>query len=601
MQQRYRAGSLQPTDLVADLLQRCEDADPAIWISRVPDDDLLAAARALEDRDPSGLPLWGIPFAVKDNIDAAALPTTAGCPAYAYRPERDAFAVRRLLDAGALLIGKTNLDQFATGLVGTRTPYGIPANAIDRAYVPGGSSSGSAVAVAKGLVSFALGTDTAGSGRVPAAFNGLVGLKPSCGLVSTSGVVPACRSLDCVSIFASDTNDARSVLDVVAAYDPDDAYSRNMPLSPAGRASLQGRRFAVPGRSQLEFFGDVEAAELFDRLCGRLSDSGAELIVVDFAPFAEAAALLYQGPRLAERYLAVGEFIAGHDDAVHPVTREIIMAGKAQSAADAFSAFYRLAELRRKTASVWELAEALLTPTTGTMYRVDDELADPIRLNTNLGYYTNFVNLLDLAAVAVPVGSRPNGLPFGVTISAPAGSDLSLLALASAMRDGGARGAEQLDNGAQVDGAQATQPIAVCGAHMSGLPLNRELLALGATLRAPARTMPDYRLYALPNASPARPGLIRVGEGEGAAIELEVWDLPSTQIGPLLSRIASPLGLGSVRLADGSSVHGFLCEGCVAPQAEDITRYGGWRAYIAAERPGADTNANDPNNLERQQ
>ena len=584
----YRRGDLSPVALAREILDRCAAADPAIWIARVPDEELIAAAERLEQSDPTDLPLWGIPFAVKDNIDAAGLETTAGCPAYAYRPERDAFVVKQLRDAGALLIGKTNLDQFATGLVGTRTPYGIPGNAFDARYVSGGSSSGSALAVANGLASFALGTDTAGSGRVPAAFNDLIGLKPSCGLLSTTGVVPACRSLDCVSIFALDAEDARAVLAVAAGYDASDAFARALSLAPADAGNgVAGWRLGVPKPEQREFFGNEDAAGLFEAFCARMAAEGATLVPVDFAPFAEVAALLYQGPWLAERFLAVGAFIAGHPDAVHPVTRDIVLAGSQPSAADAFRAFYRLAELRRQVAPLWGDIDALLTPTAGTIYTIDELAADPVSLNTNLGYYTNFVNLLDLAAVAIPAGFQANGLPFGVTVSAPAGDDLRLLSLAAVI--GGEGKAAVPDDTTTAATAGDTQPIVVCGAHMSGLPLNPELLALGATLRGEARTAPDYRLYALPGKSPARPGLIRVGDGEGAAIEVEIWDLPSDRVGALLSAIAAPLGIGTVRLADGDSLHGFLCEGCVAPQSSDITEFGSWRAYIASQRPGADT------------
>lgn len=585
LRQRYRQGDLTPMALVEEIEKRCEAADAAIWIARVTPDDLMAAAEALLQRAPEDLPLWGIPFAVKDNIDCAGLPTTAGCPDYAYEPAADAFVVRRLREAGALLIGKTNLDQFATGLVGTRTPYGIPGNSYDPRYIPGGSSSGSALAVAQGLASFALGTDTAGSGRVPAAFNNLVGLKPSCGLVSTTGVVPACRSLDCVSIFAANAADAGTVLQVAAGYDAGDAYARELELVAPTPAGLAGRRFAVPRPEQLQFFGDQDAAALFEAFCARLRDAGASLQEIDFAPFAEVAALLYQGPWLAERYLAVGDFIARNPDAAHPVTRQIIMAGQEPSAADAFSAYYRLADLRRQIAPVWSQVDALLTPTAGTIYTIAQVAADPVQLNSNLGAYTNFVNLLDLSAIAVPAGFRPSGLPFGVTFSAPAGHDLRLLALATSLEADGADVPGVTVQGARPD----TQPIAVCGAHMTGLPLNRELLDLGGSLRMAARTSSDYRLYALPDAKPARPGLIRVGDGEGAAIEVEVWDIPSARIGTLLGRIAAPLGLGTVRLSDGQTVHGFLCEACVAPRAHDITEYGGWRAFIAKDRPGADT------------
>lgn len=431
----YRSGGLTPAALVAAVIERIEArGDDKVWIHRVPNADLVARAVALAKAGAGELPLYGIPFAIKDNMDVAGLPTTAGCPAYAYAAHETAATVARLLDAGAILVGKTNLDQFATGLVGVRSPYGVPGNSFDPSYIPGGSSAGSAVAVAAGLVSFSLGTDTAGSGRVPAAFNNIVGLKPTRGLLSCRGVVPACRSLDCISIFALTGPDAAAVLDAARAFDPGDAFSRDAPEGFTVTPSdiRMDFRFGVPRPEQLEFFGNRDAAALFETAVQRLEGLGGRKTVIDFEPFQDTAKLLYDGPWVDERRAAVGDFIAANEADIHPVTRKIILGGKDYSAADAYRAYYRLKELKRQTGPVWRDIDILVTPTAGTIYSIAEVEADPVRLNANLGYYTNFMNLLDLAAVAAPAGLLSNGLPFGVTLAAPAYSDGLLLAIGDA-------------------------------------------------------------------------------------------------------------------------------------------------------------------------
>lgn len=375
-----------------------ERGDDGVWLGLVPEEEALARAGALEQSD---LPLRGKTFAVKDNIDVAGLPTTAACPEFSYLPEKNAFVVQRLLDAGAILIGKTNLDQFATGLNGTRTPHTIPRNAFDAAYISGGSSSGSAVAVALGEVDFSLGTDTAGSGRVPAAFHNLIGFKPAKGRWSTSGLVPACRSLDCITVFAKTLAGAVEVDRVVAGYDPADPYSR---VEPAGFRA-EKKRLAVLAEPQREFFGDAEYARLYQAALDRARALGWELVDFDYKPFLEAAALLYSGPWVAERHAALRGFLADHADSVHPVVRQIVEGAGKFSATDAFEAQYRLADLIRKTEPLWTDCAAMLLPTAGTIYPVAQMQADPIRLNSNLGHYTNFVNLLDFCAVAVPAAS----------------------------------------------------------------------------------------------------------------------------------------------------------------------------------------------------
>lgn len=438
----YLAGTLKPAELVDYLDARIGSDDPHhIWIRRLSKREMLSYVSWLEDRDPASLPLYGIPFAIKDNIDLAGIPTTAACPDYAYTPNRDATVVLKLIEAGAIPVGKTNLDQFATGLVGVRSPYGAGRNAIDPDYISGGSSSGSAVSVALGMASFSLGTDTAGSGRVPAAFNNLVGLKPSCGLLSTSGVVPACRTLDCVSIFTRTPADAAAVLAVTQGYDADDAYSR--PAEPARDNFGASFRFGVPRRNQLEFFGNPDTPALFDAAVEKLRALGGVCVEIDFAPFLETARLLYEGPWVAERYAAIREFIESKPEALFPVTRQIIGGATRFSAADTFAALYKLKAMQRKIAPVWSDIDVLLTPTAGTIYTVDEVEADPVRCNSNLGYYTNFMNLLDLCAVAVPAGFQAKQLPFGITLAAPAFSDAALLALAGNWIDRDAEIAEK--------------------------------------------------------------------------------------------------------------------------------------------------------------
>jgi allophanate hydrolase len=546
-----------------------------VWIAVADRDEAIRRAREV---DPSLL-LAGVPFAVKDNIDVAGLPTTAGCPAYSYEPARTATVVRRLLDAGAILIGKTNLDQFATGLVGVRSPYGACANVFDERYISGGSSSGSAVAVAKGLVAFALGTDTAGSGRVPAAFNNLVGLKPTRGLLSTAGVVPACRSLDCVSVFAADAALAERVWRVAQSADAADPFSRTVPSGADAAPWLPGAfRFGVPRDVELAFFGDPDTPALFRDAIARLEAIGGTRVTIDFAPFREAAALLYSGPWVAERYAAVGEFVDAHPDAVHPVVGEIIRASASKTAAEAYRGLYRLEELKTAAAAQWAGVDVLLLPTAGTIYTKHAVEADPIRLNTNLGYYTNFVNLMDLAAVAVPAGFRRDGLPFGVSLIGPAFSDAALLALASRYagesRDVRGRGS--------LDPPPGCIHVAVVGAHLTGQPLNHQLTERGARLVQSCRTSPEYRFYALANTAPPKPGLVREPGFEGPGIALEIWAVPSHHFGSFVAGVPPPLGIGSVQLDTGEWVKGFICEPAGLPGATEITAFGGWRNYLAA-------------------
>lgn len=579
---RYRAGETTPEAMLDEVARRIAargDSD-GVWIERVPPPALERRLRAIEARRARGdrLPLYGIPFAVKDNIDAAGLPTTVGCPAYAYEPAEDAVAVRRLLDAGAVLVGKCNMDQFATGLTGTRSPYGIPRCVRSRSHIAGGSSSGSAVAVAAGLVAFALGTDTAGSGRVPAALNGIVGLKPTRGRISTRGVVPACRTLDCVSVFAHSVDDARAVLEVAEGYDEADPFSRRPPRG-MGPTADPPFRFGVPRDDQLEFFGDEESARLYRASLSTLAGAGGRMTEIDFEPFLEAGEFLYGGPWVAERDAAVGAFIRANPDAVHPAVRAIVVGAAPITATETFRAIYRLETLRRRAASTWRHVDALVLPTTGTTYRVEEVLADPFSLNTRLGHYTAFLNLLDLCAVALPAGSRENRTPFGISLVAPAFADRLVCRLASRY-EAHARGEPVGRPEPGAEGGRRRVRLAVAGAHLSGQPLNHQLTARGGRLVRACRTAPSYRLYALAGAAPPKPGLVHAG-GAGSAIEVEVWELGLGAFGAFVAEVPPPLAIGSVELDDGGVVKGFVCEPRAVADATEITRHGGWRAWIS--------------------
>jgi allophanate hydrolase len=594
----YETGALSPTELVARLLENAAALErgggSGIWIDAPDPDRLAEEARALERRGPAArrLPLYGVPFAVKDNIDVAGRPTTAACPAFSRNADADAPVVARLRAAGALLVGKTNLDQFATGLVGVRSPYGIPRNPFDERYITGGSSSGSAAAVARGLASFALGTDTAGSGRVPAAFNNLIGLKPSRGLLSTTGVVPACRSLDCVSVFAFTAACARAVAAVAGGHDPADPFSRadadGFAWSAAAPATF---RFGVPRPEDLDFLGDADGPRLFAAAVERLAGLGGQAVEVSFAPLFEAARLLYEGPWIAERLSGLEEFLRAMPEALLPVTRGILLKGAKVTGAETFRGWHRLAALQGQARALLRDVDVLLAPTTPTIPTLAEVEADPVGKNTALGRYTNFVNLLDLAAVALPAGFRADGLPLGVTVLGPGGSDGRLLALAEAMhaRLGGPLGHPRLELGAPPPpttppaavAAGATMRLCVVGAHLTGLPLNHQLTDLGGRLLAETRTAPAYRLYALPGTTPPKPGLVRVGEG-GAAIAVEVWELPRERFGAFFANVAAPLGIGTIELEGGDRAPGFLCEAHATIGATDITTYGGWRSYLAA-------------------
>jgi allophanate hydrolase len=576
----YAGGILTPDDIINAIYDEIDSkGERPVWITLVPRQQALSKAQSARNG-----PLFGIPFAVKDNIDVAGLPTTCACPAFAYTPANSAFVVEQLEAAGAILIGKTNLDQFATGLVGTRSPYGIPSNVFNKDYISGGSSSGSAVAVASGLVSFALGTDTAGSGRIPAGFNNIVGLKATKGLISTGGVVPACRTQDVVSIFALTVHDAALVASVAATFDADDPFARHIITAIDVKFPTSSLRIGIP-KTGLAFFGDSDYERLYRETVERATRLGANVVEIDFTPFREAASLLYSGPWVAERLAALEEFASHHADDMNDVVRGIVLGAKHITAVEAFKGHHRLAALIRAAEAEWDKMDVLLLPTAGTTYTIEQLLADPVRLNSNLGLYTNFVNLMDLSALAVPAGFREDGLPFGVTLIARAFEDAMLSTFGDALHRS-LKGLQVGATGTVLTNTPIVKPtprkslieVAVVGAHLSGQPLNSQLVDRKARFIRTTRTARGYSFYALANTTPPKPGLVFDGEGVGA-IEVEVWEMDETAFGSFVALIPAPLGIGTVSLADGTTVKGFVCEAHAVRGAEDITAWGGWRAW----------------------
>ncbi|MEX3964074.1 allophanate hydrolase [Paraburkholderia sp. EG286B] len=586
----YRDGRLTPRKLVAELLGKASALNPEfnLFIHLLTASEVAPYLDWLEEQDFERLPLYGVPFAIKDNIDLAGVPTTAACPDFAYTPEASATLVSQLISLGAIPIGKTNLDQFATGLNGTRSPYGKCRNSVHPDYPSGGSSAGSSLAVALGVASFALGTDTAGSGRVPAGLNNLIGLKPTKGVLSTAGVVPACRTLDCVTYFTATAGEASELLSLTAQTDARDAYSRRN--QQWNSASAFGKptsfRFGVPAR--LEFAGCAESPELFARARARLEAAGGEAVEIDFEPFVEAANLLYQGPWVAERYSVVGELMSATPDAVLPVIRDVLAKAPGATAVELFRAQYRLQALKAACDAVVDSLDFVLTPTYPRPVTLAELEDDPIGPNSLLGYYTNFMNLLDYAAVATPTAFMKNGLPWGVTVFGRAFTDQYLLGVADVLQTASGIecvGGSRPEPGARRIAANDRIRIAVCGAHMQGLPLNKDLVSRGAQRMQITHTAAHYRLAALLASADGtrRPGLWRVAEN-GSGIAVEVWEMPSAELGSFLATVPSPLVLGKVELSDGSWVTGFLCEPYGVLSGTDISEFGGWRAWLASER-----------------
>jgi len=586
----YQNNTLTPELVIDAILKKSKEFNEhKIWIALLDKQQIKSYLDKLDGHSPMSLPLFGIPFAIKDNIDLAGVPTTAACPAYTYIPEQSAFVVQQLLDAGAIPIGKTNMDQFATGLVGTRSPalWGACRNVFNKDYISGGSSAGSAVAVAAGLVSFALGTDTAGSGRVPAAYNNIIGLKPSKGLLSTRGVVPACRSLDCVSIFALNSDDADRVFEQAAVFDREDDYARPNVFANNHRhygLERSNFRFAIPRRTQLEFFGNQEAESLFNTACDQLRQMGGEPVEIDFESFLEVARLLYEGPWVTERYVAIEEFINHQADALLPVINTIIGSGKTKMASDAYKAFYRLQHCKRQTDAIMDSVDILVSPTAGTIYTVDEVNVDPIKLNSNVGYYTNYMNLLDYAAIAIPAGFLSNGLPFGITLAGQAWEDRKLLSFARQWQQNFKFNMGKTEY--NFEAKDITLPrthttyvdLVVCGAHLQGFPLNWQLTERGGVFIESTQTAANYRLYDLPSEGVKRPGMFRDID-TGTAIAVEVWRLPIEEFGGFVSDIPAPLGIGKVEMHDGDWKSGFICEPYIKDCSREITEFGGWAGY----------------------
>jgi allophanate hydrolase len=576
------AKGVAATSVIDEVLRRIAVVnDPGIFISLLSREQLVCQIQGLGEFDPVGKPLWGIPFAVKDNIDVDGVETTAACPAFAYLPDCDAVCIARLKQAGAIMIGKTNLDQFATGLVGLRTPYPVPRNAVDPAIVPGGSSSGSAVAVAHRIVGFSLGTDTAGSGRVPAALNNIVGLKPTIGAISATGVVPACRTIDTISIFANTVEDAWKVYENAAAFDPADPYSR---VTVTGRIGVIPPHFkvAVPDQASIEFFGDECQRQSFASSIGTLEELGAEIQEVDFAPFYHVAKLLYEGPWLAERYSVAGPILEKSLDSVHPVTAGIISAARNYSAVDTFVAQYQVKALRRELEPLLKSVFAVCVPSIPAFCTVADVESDPVGSNARLGTYTNFVNLLDMCGITFPVAQRPDGRPGSLTCLSTESRDAQMASLAVAVRNAIANSGRLADAAIADPVGDTEMELAAVGAHMSGLPLNHELTRLGARFLRKSMSAPGYRLFALAGGPPARPGMVR--DHAGSQIELEVWAVPKARFGEFMCGIPAPLGIGTIGLEDGQMVKSFLCETAGLVDATDITNFGGWRAYLDSVR-----------------
>lgn len=583
----FYATGKTPVDLMAALRQRASEFEEHnIWIHLISESELQPWVDALQDKSPDETPLWGVPFVLKDNIDLAGIPTTAACEAFAYTPTESAYVIRQLLDAGALPLGKANLDQFATGLNGTRSPWGPCRNSFDKQYISGGSSAGSAVSVALGLASFSLGTDTAGSGRIPACFNNLIGVKPTRGLLSTTGVVPACRSLDCVSIFALHSDDANEILAAAEGFDEADGYAQVNPHDNSSRYYGYrdgGITLGVLAASDLKFFGDEQYQSAYQLTLQKLQDDGFDLVEIDYAPFDEVARLLYEGPWVAERYVATLPLIEEQVEEVFPVVRDIIAPGGEPSAASLFRAEYRLHDLKLKCASQLAPLDALLTPTAGRLFTVNEMLEEPIRRNSELGYYMNFMNLLNMAAVSVPTAFTGQGLPFGITLGAPAFTDRRLLSIANRILKVCSLTMATSDlpvpslSQTQVVRTDCTE-VVVCGAHLQGMPLNWQLTERGAHLVESTKTSADYRLYAMHEEPIQRPALVRVDEG-GTSIDVEVWRLPTAELGSFLQGVAAPLGLGRVSIKDGRQLCGFIAEACATANATDISETGGWKVY----------------------
>lgn len=551
LKSEYQSGNLSPMEVAEYIVARAEEyKDYHIWIVK-PD---LAKIQMYVDRlpkEPESLPLWGIPFAIKDNIDWEGEATTAACPEYAYIAEENATVVEKLIQAGAIPVGKTNLDQFATGLVGTRSPYGEVHNALNPDLISGGSSSGSAVAVALGLAAFSLGTDTAGSGRVPAMLNCLVGYKPPVGAWSAKGVVPACASLDCVTVFANDLEDAKIVNDYARGFDEGYSYSREFP-QPVGKLP---KKICLP-ENGVEFFGSYKDVmeKKWNKAVERLKRSGVEIRYIDYTMFQKAASILYDGPWVAERWKDLGTFVEKHPGKIFPVTETVLRSGAKpeHTAVSVFQAMHTLADYKCRVREILKDA-VLVMPTAGGTFTREQVRKDPIATNSQMGLYTNHCNLLDLCAVAVPENTVDRELPFGITMFGLAKNEDLILGMA-----------EQFLK-------QETTTLAVCGLHKKGYPLEYQLTELGGYYTESTMSAAAYKLYEL-EGTPVKPGMFY--DPEGGSISLDLYEVPVEKVGAFMQNIREPLGIGTIELCDGRKVKGFLCQEYSARQGRDITGQG---------------------------
>lgn len=581
---QYQQGALTPEQVCKDIKSKIQQfSKHNIWIHVLNDEELAPYLSSLKNKSLADLPLYGVPFAIKDNIDLANIPTTAACKEYSYTPKESAYVVQKLIDAGAIPIGKTNLDQFATGLVGTRSPYGAVKNAFKPEIISGGSSSGSAVSLALGMVSFSLGTDTAGSGRVPAALNNLIGLKPSKGRVSTRGVVPACRSLDCVNVFALNPDDTQAVFNIIDNYDDKDQYCKKTVEHVINTTTPI--TIGIPDDDSLCFFDNSEYEKSFKHFLEDLAPDKYKVKKINFSPFKKAAELLYQGPWIAERYAAIESFIENKSNNLFPVTHDIISPAKSINAVDTFKSYYQLQEYKRQADNILTQVDCIITPTIGTYYSIEEVNKDPIQTNSNLGYYTNFMNLLDYAALAIPAGFTESHFPFGVTLFSWTNSDNSLIKIAKELLSpkefsmGNTHYSWTNEDACYPEPSFEHLKVAVCGAHLSGMALNHQLTEKGAVLLQKTKTSNNYRFYVLAGGPPYRPGLIR-DEENGSQIDVEVWAIPIAKFGAFMASIPAPLGIGTIELESNDWVKGFICEPYAIKTAEEITELGNWREFI---------------------
>ena len=584
--QSYKKGTT-PKDIVDEVYKRIEKIDDkGIFIYLAKKEEIYKQLESLGEMDLDQKPLWGIPFTVKDNIDVKDQPTTAACPAYEYHAKEDAFIVEVLKEAGAICIGKTNLDQFATGLVGLRTPYGTPKNAINKDIIPGGSSSGSAVAVSHQFFTFSLGTDTAGSGRIPAALNNIVGLKPSLGSLSKRGVVPACLTLDTVSIFTSNIDDAYNIYKIASKYDEKDPYSVKKPE--LTYKNLDDLTIAIPdSKSQIFFDDEIQKKSYLDTV-DFIKEKGFKTIEIDMQPFFDVAELLYEGTWVAERYTVIEELMKKQSNDILEVTREVIQKAENFNACDTYRNIYKLNELKRKIKPILDMFDILCVPSMPKLTTLKDLEEEPIKANSRLGTYTNFVNLLDLSAIAFPTNKREDNFPGGVTIIGKAFKELLLAKFAKSIQKdmdlnyGNTSNKITLDDDLTFGESYDEIELAVVGAHMSGLALNKELLKLNSRLLYKSKTIPKYKLYKLAEGEPIRPGLIQ--DEDGVCIEIEVWAIPTKNMGAFEKKIPKPLSIGTLELEGDKQVKGFLCEPIGLKGAIDISSYGGFRAFLNSNK-----------------